>query len=124
VDGNDIVAVMHAARMLVDRARDGGGPGLIEAVTYRFRGHVGAKEDIDVGVRRSPEELAAWKGRCPLRRLAAGMQAAGLGSDADLERVTAEIRDNIRDLVARARTAAYPPDSALMDLVYYPGAGR
>lgn len=121
LDGNDVVAIMRAAQALVDRARTGGGPGLLEAVTYRFRGHVGAKEDIDVGVRRSPEELAAWKGRCPLRRLAAGMQAAGLGNEADLERVTVELRETIRGLVARARAAAYPPDSSLMDLVYYPG---
>jgi pyruvate dehydrogenase E1 component alpha subunit len=124
VDGNDVVAVMRATQALVDRARTGGGPGLLEAVTYRFRGHVGANEDIDVGVRRSPGELAAWKARCPLRRLAAGMQAAGLGNDADLERVTAEVRTAIRGLVARARVAAYPPASALMDFVYYPGAER
>ena len=59
VDGNDVLAVRDSARRLIKIAREQRKPGFLEAVTYRWRGHVGPNEDIDVGVRRSAEELAA-----------------------------------------------------------------
>lgn len=123
VDGNDVVAVAGEARRLVARAREGGGPAFLEAVTFRWRGHVGANVDIDVGVRRSIEELNAWKQRDPVRRL-----ADALGSDrnvdgAQVERIAAGIREAVKDAVEFARTSSYPAGSALMDFVYAP-AGR
>jgi pyruvate dehydrogenase E1 component alpha subunit len=67
VDGNDPVALHKASQKLVERARSGEGPGFLEAVTYRWRGHVGPREDEDVGVQRK-DDLARWKLRDPIRR--------------------------------------------------------
>lgn len=120
IDGNDVVAVRAAAAELISAARRGEGPALLEAVTFRWRGHVGPNEDIDVGVRRSPEELTAWKMRDPVARLWSSL-VADRGVDAGLfETMAAEIREKIAASVDRARSAPYPQGSALLDLVYAP----
>jgi pyruvate dehydrogenase E1 component alpha subunit len=118
VDGNDVIAVAKVAQQLIDRARSGKGPALIEAVTYRHKGHVGPNEDIDVGVRRSMEELNAWKKRDPIERLFRGMLRSGLLSEADLQSIVSKTRKQVADDTERAKNAAYPPSSALLDCVY------
>lgn len=118
VDGNDVAAVARAAGELVAMARAGEGPGFLEAVTFRWRGHVGSNEDIDVGVQRKPEVLAAWKKRDPLARLRAGMVQAVQLTDAEYERYDAEAKAAVADAVTRARAAEFPQESALLDLVY------
>lgn len=120
IDGNDVVAVRMAAADLIGAARRGEGPALLEAVTFRWRGHVGPNEDIDVGVRRSQSELAAWKRRDPVARLWSSL-IADRGVDAKLlDQWSAEIRMSIAASVDRARAAPYPQGSALLDLVYAP----
>ncbi len=74
VDGNDVLAVQRAAKELIDAARAGQGPAMLEAVTYRFRGHVGPNEDIDVGVNRRMEDVEKWRQRCPIQRLSAALR--------------------------------------------------
>jgi len=72
VDGNDAPAVAEAMAEAAEHARTKNGPFYLEAVTYRWRGHVGPREDLDVGVRRK-DDLEIWKGRDPISRLAAGL---------------------------------------------------
>ncbi len=55
VDGNDVVAVHRAASSFAAEMRAGGGPRFIEAITYRWRGHVGPRDDEDVGVKRKDD---------------------------------------------------------------------
>jgi pyruvate dehydrogenase E1 component alpha subunit len=117
VDGNDVVAVADAAAELIERARRGEGPGFLEAVTYRWRGHVGPKEDIDVGVRRRPDELAAWKKRDPVRRLADALTARK-ALNGGLDAITAAERKACDTALAVARKAPYPPAENLLGLVY------
>jgi acetoin:2,6-dichlorophenolindophenol oxidoreductase subunit alpha len=120
VDGNDIVAVRTAAGELIDAARRGEGPGFLEAVTFRWRGHVGPNEDIDVGVQRAPEILAAWKKRDPVARLWHSLvEDRGVGI-AELPLLETAIRSEVSAAVDAARAAPYPPSSALLDLVYAP----
>jgi acetoin:2,6-dichlorophenolindophenol oxidoreductase subunit alpha len=120
VDGNDVVAMRIAAGELIDAARRGEGPGFLEAVTFRWRGHVGPNEDIDVGVQRAPEILAAWKKRDPIERLWQSLMA-DRGIDAEtMSRLEFEIRAEISEAVKAARVAPFPPTSALLDLVYAP----
>lgn len=69
VDGNDVAAVRTAAVEAVERARTGGGPSFIEALTYRWRGHVGPEPDGDLGY-RTQEEIDSWMARCPVDRVA------------------------------------------------------
>ena len=120
VDGNDIVAVSNAAHELVEAARQGKGPGFLEAVTFRWRGHVGPSEDIDVGVRRSPEELADWKRRDPVARLWQSLVVdRGVSENliVDIENV---LREEISRAITTARAAPYPAGSTLLEYVYCP----
>jgi 2-oxoisovalerate dehydrogenase E1 component alpha subunit len=66
VDGNDVVAVRAMVARLLDVAREGGGPAVIEALTYRMEAHTNAD---DAGRYRSPDEAKAWVERDPLIRL-------------------------------------------------------
>ncbi len=118
VDGNDVLQVSRAAADLLRRGRQNEGPGLLEAVTFRFRGHVGPKEDIDVGVRRKMEDVQAWKARCPIQRLGTALAAAGVLSEASQESLRAEIEREADKQIERARQAPYPERSALLDRVY------
>lgn len=118
VDGNDVLAVAAAAGALVRHARSGGGPAFLEAVTYRHRGHVGPNDDVDVGVRRTMSELAQWKRRDPIERLAAALLGAGHATAASIESLRDGIRTRIGAARARAESAPYPDPAALLDAVY------
>lgn len=117
VDGNDIVAMTKTAGEAIHSARTGGGPQLIEAVTYRWRGHVGHREDNDVGVARK-EGLIAWKLRDPIGRLVAAMTSSGLETDDCLKAVWAESRATVEKAWTQANADPYPTASALLDRVY------
>ena len=73
VDGNDVLAVVAASREAVERARAGGGPTLIECVTYRLGVHTTADDPTRY---RSAEELAAWERKDPLTRFTAYLRDA------------------------------------------------
>ena len=118
LDGNDVIAVAQAAKDLIGYAREKSKPVFIEAVTYRWRGHVGPNEDIDVGVRRSQSELIAWKKRDPIRRLSEAMIDRGDLSAEELLSLSAEIKQQTVDWRQRALAGAYPETTALLDLVY------
>ncbi len=120
VDGNDVVAVTKVAREMVERARRGEGPGFLEAVTYRWRGHVGPREDMDVGVMRS-HDLALWKERDPVGRLATALQRAGALSADEFAEMQDEVRRHILEAWVQAEQDPFPPQSALLDWVYSDG---
>jgi acetoin:2,6-dichlorophenolindophenol oxidoreductase subunit alpha len=123
VDGNDLVAVHQAAGDLIEAARAGKGPGFLEAVTFRWRGHVGPNEDIDVGVQRAPEILVAWKKRDPVARLWQAILDDRKIDPKELPDMEVAVRKEIQDSVEAARLAPYPPESALLDFVYAPAGG-
>lgn len=116
VDGNDVEAVYQAMLRATARARAGGGPTLLECRTFRWKGHVGASEDLDVGVRRRGE-LAQWLERDPLevvaRRL--GGAPAMAARRAELE---AAIDDEIQRALEAARRAPAPAADRLLDHVF------
>jgi pyruvate dehydrogenase E1 component alpha subunit len=118
VDGNDVIAVMKAAVELVSAARAGHGPGFLEAVTYRHRGHVGPKEDIDVGVRRKTTDVLAWKELDPIRRLGAAMVAAGLMTSESVGERERVLRARVSAACERAKAAPYPSVEALLGMVF------
>jgi TPP-dependent pyruvate/acetoin dehydrogenase alpha subunit len=117
VDGNDIVAMTKAASEAIQSARTGGGPQLIEAVTYRWRGHVGHREDNDVGVARK-EGLIPWKLRDPIGRLITAMTAGGLETDDSLAAAWTESRSAVEKAWTQADADPYPSTSALLERVY------
>lgn len=118
VDGNDVVNVRAAAARLIGQARAGNGPGFLEAVTYRWYGHVDWREDIDVGVNRSVEEVSAWRKRDPIARLVSGLKALDLIDDGHLLEMETRISDEIVAAWKLAQSDAYPPISALTSHVF------
>jgi len=86
VDGNDVFAVYAAATEALERARSGGGPTLIEAVTYRLGDHTTAD---DAGRYRSAEEVEYWSERDPILRLRRYLEAKQLWDD-EQEQLLAE----------------------------------
>lgn len=101
VDGNDVLAVRRAVSDAVTAARSGGGPSLVECLTYRQGGH---KRD-DPATYRPAEEVALWMGRDPVKRFRRALVVAGLESDAsDVERAAIATID---DAVAFAESS--PP---------------
>lgn len=118
VDGNDVVAVAEAAARMVDRARRGEGPSFLEAVTYRWKGHVGPSDDIDVGVKRN-QDLTKWKGRDPVRRLAKAMEEKGFLSAERFSKLQEEVSTLINAAWMKAEQGDFPDQAALLDLVYF-----
>jgi pyruvate dehydrogenase E1 component alpha subunit len=118
VDGNDVVKVRIAASNLIERARAGYGPGFLEAVTYRWYGHVDWREDIDVGVNRSADDVIAWRKRDPIKRLASGLQCLGLIDANYFAALEAEIAEEITNAWTMAQADVYPQLSALTSRVF------
>ena len=108
VDGHDIFAVRAATYTAVKRAREQKLPTLIEAKTYRYRGHSMA----DPGKYRTAEEVEQWKARDPIRVQGEKLEALGLR---DLRnQIDQQIEDEIRDAVEFAERSAFPaPETAL-----------
>jgi pyruvate dehydrogenase E1 component alpha subunit len=106
VDGNDVDAVHAAIDHAVSRARDGGGPSLVEAETYRHGGHSAA----DPAAYRSAEEVAQWKERDPLILHTAALVAAGV-PEAEIAAIDSRVAAEI-DRIAVEALAAPAPDPA------------
>jgi len=116
LDGNDLSAVHHAAVEAVARARAGGGPSLLECRTFRWRGHVGAAWDMDVGVKRR-DELQDWLPKDPVARTRATVLRAGASED-DLDRIGRDLRAEIDDAVEFARRSPYPAAAEMQAYVF------
>jgi len=99
VDGNDVLAVYAAAAEAVERARSGGGPTLIECVTYRIMMHTTAD---DPGRYRSEEEVKAWEKKDPLPRFARYLEKKGVLEQESTERMEAEVKEQIQQAVESA----------------------
>ena len=113
VDGNDVMAVYEVVKEAVDRARSGGGPTLIEAKTYRIKGHfVG-----DPVLYRSEREVnEKWQFE-PISRFESTLFEMGMITDAEKEFIWREAEQEIKNAVNFAEKSKYPePESALQDL--------
>ena len=111
VDGNDVLAVYAAGREAVGRARAGGGPTLIECVTYRLGMHTTADDPTKY---RSAEEVAEWERKDPLTRFSAYLRKKNLLEEGLEVQIDAEIAEAVQ------RYEASPPADPLtmFDHVY------
>jgi TPP-dependent pyruvate/acetoin dehydrogenase alpha subunit len=118
IDGNDVLAVHGAVARAAARAREGGGPSLIEARTIRWVGHF----EGDAQAYRSRGEIAEGRRTDPIARLGALLEARGLLDAATIERIRATVTAEIDDAVAHAEASPLPdPAEALTDLfAHYP----
>lgn len=118
IDGNDVNIVFKTAKYAVGYVRNGNGPFFIEAVTYRWRGHVGPDENIDVGLRRK-EDLREWRKRDPIGRLLKNMILNNLISEDENEKVSNNIDRLVKKEWDRAIQDPYPEHAQLLDTVYF-----
>ena len=113
VDGNDVEEVLAATQAAVERARAGNGPTLIEAVTYRWRGHF----EGDPQPYRTQDEVAAWKIKDPLLRTEARLRDLAAIDDETKEQLISEVQQLIAEAVQFAEDSPMPsPDSVLQDV--------
>jgi TPP-dependent pyruvate/acetoin dehydrogenase alpha subunit len=118
MDGNDLDAVHEAAAAAVARIRAGGGPELLEAGTYRYRGH----SKSDRNLYRTLDEIESWRNeRDPVDRFEAAAVASGRLTPDEVDEVRAEARDIIRDAVQHAVRSPEPSVASLDGASY---AGR
>lgn len=114
VDGMDVEAVYRASQEAVARARDGGGPSLIEALTYRFKGHSMA----DAVAYRTREEEKGWRPRDPIALYRERLLADGASSEDDLKAIDADVRQIVADAVQFAEESPEPTLEAMYRHVY------
>ena len=114
VDGMDVLAVRQVAQEAVARARAGEGPTLIEAMTYRFRGHSLADPDE----LRSKEEKEFWFARDPIKKLAGYLLEQNLATEAELKDVEKKIQAVIEDAVKFAQSSPEPDPSELYRFIF------
>ena len=104
LDGNDLWAMRAGASAAISRARDGGGPQFIEALTYRYVGH----SRSDPGAYRKPGELDKWKQRDPLKLTRAGLKQRFGTEEAVTEQLESEVERQLEELIANGLAAPYP----------------
>ncbi|MBX3227989.1 MAG: thiamine pyrophosphate-dependent dehydrogenase E1 component subunit alpha [Labilithrix sp.] len=115
VDGNDLLAVYAVVREAAERARTGGGPTLIEALTYR----IGAHSTSDDPTRyRTDAEVESWKRKDPVDRLAKHLRALGAIDDASERALDEELTAEIAACITRVENLPPPPRASLFDDVY------
>jgi pyruvate dehydrogenase E1 component alpha subunit/2-oxoisovalerate dehydrogenase E1 component alpha subunit len=114
-DGNDVLAVYACVRDAVERARSGGGPTLVEALTYRVSAH---SSSDDPSRYRDERVTEAWREKDPIARFRVWLTAQGLLDAATDERLRAEADAEVRDAVAREEHVGPPALETLVEDVY------
>ena len=113
VDGNDVEQVYDLARRMIAHCRSGQGPALIEAKTYRMRGH--GEKDRQHYVDKS--EIEYWAKLCPVARYRQKLLSGGVISETQLLKMERQAIERVEAAVAFAEKSAYPPpESALSDV--------
>ncbi len=115
VDGNDLFAVYKAMKEAVDRARAGGGPSFIEAVTYRLADHTTAD---DARRYRDQAEVDAWIAKDPAVRLRKYLEGKGLWDDAKQRELEEKSRANATEVVRTAEGIAKPSTDDIFDYTF------
>ncbi|MCI0629162.1 MAG: pyruvate dehydrogenase (acetyl-transferring) E1 component subunit alpha [Phycisphaerales bacterium] len=115
VDGNDVLAVIVATRAAVERARSGGGPTLIEALTYRLSLHTTAD---DPTVYRKSDLVQPWEAKDPIARFEKYLIAKGVIDKAGCERVAEECEQEVLAARDEFRKRAVAKPREVFDFVY------
>ncbi|RQW76624.1 pyruvate dehydrogenase (acetyl-transferring) E1 component subunit alpha [Lysinibacillus composti] len=115
IDGNDIIQVMETVQEAVERARRGEGPTLIEAETYRWRGH----SRSDARKYRTREEEAFWrKNRDPIALFKNKLIVEGIITEEDFAHLVEQVQKEVNDAVEFARNSPMPSIDSLENDVY------
>ena len=115
VDGNDLFGVIAATKEAVDKARSGGGPTLIEGVTFRFGPHTTADDTTKY---RTENEIEHWKPLDPMIRLRLYLKGRGLWNEEVEQRMTEESQREIDQAVKDAEAVAPPEVEEIFKYVF------
>ncbi|WP_241993155.1 thiamine pyrophosphate-dependent enzyme [Cryobacterium frigoriphilum] len=121
VDGNDVAAMYAVVTAAIDRARSGGGPTLIEGLTYRIEAHTNSD---DPSRYRNAADVDVWRGRDPIERLEKYLVSEGAlpaAERADITREAEELAAATRDCMTRQATS---DPLELFDHLYSPSSAR
>ncbi|MEP9382159.1 pyruvate dehydrogenase (acetyl-transferring) E1 component subunit alpha [Nocardioides sp. KR10-350] len=115
VDGNDVLATYAVMQTALQRAREGGGPTLVEAFTYRMGAHTTTDDPTRY---RLSDEVETWKLKDPIARIEVYLRRGGLASDDFFDEVEAEAEELGARMRAGVRALPDPDPVALFDQVY------
>ncbi|PSL42026.1 pyruvate dehydrogenase E1 component alpha subunit [Planomicrobium soli] len=114
VDGNDIFDVMNGVGEAVDRARNGEGPSIVEAKTYRWKGH----SKSDAKKYRTREEEKEWRLKDPIERMRLILVVEGLLTEEEAEKIKADAKEEVEGSVDFAANSPHPTLDDLMEDIY------
>ena len=113
VDGNDAAAVAEAAQAAIQRARDGGGPSLLELRTYRIRGHL----EGDPMTYRTREEIVRWRQKDPIMLFERRLITEGILTQAQVEQIKKDAEQEALEAERFADESPFPaPEEAFEDM--------
>jgi TPP-dependent pyruvate/acetoin dehydrogenase alpha subunit len=114
VDGTDVLAVYRESKRAIEKAREGGGPTLIECQTLRMEGHAVHDDAFYV-----PKELfEEWANRDPIERFRAWLKENAELSDEEEEEIRGEVKKTLNDAIRRAEESPMPEPGSLLDGVF------
>ena len=114
VDGTDVLAVYREAKRAIEKAREGGGPTLIECVTLRMEGHAVHDDAFYV-----PKELfEKWAESDPIERFRTWLRTNADMSDEEEDEITGDVKKTLNDALKRAEESPLPDPATLEDGVY------
>jgi acetoin:2,6-dichlorophenolindophenol oxidoreductase subunit alpha len=116
IDGNDADVVYREAKKAYDKARSGGGPSLIECLTYRYSGHSRA----DPAKYRPEGELEKWKQRDPIKIYRERLKSFGIKEDV-IAKIDADVKRAVDEATETCKAAPNPPMDILFTDVYADG---
>jgi len=114
IDGMDVLAVRERVAAHLEIAREEGRPSLVEAFTYRYRGHSAADPEIY----RDKEEVQEWQEKDPIATFAARCEDEGVLTREDVERIESEADETVKAAVEFADASPEPPLESLYDELY------
>jgi TPP-dependent pyruvate/acetoin dehydrogenase alpha subunit len=114
VDGTDVLAVYREAKRAIEKARDGGGPTLVECLTLRMEGHA-VHDDASYVPKEMFEE---WAKRDPVERYRSWLRENAQFSDEEEDEIRAEVKKTLGDAIKRAEESPLPDASALLEGVF------
>ncbi|MGH3052014.1 MAG: thiamine pyrophosphate-dependent dehydrogenase E1 component subunit alpha [Gaiellaceae bacterium] len=114
VDGTDVLAVYRESKRAIEKAREGGGPTLIECQTLRMEGHAVHDDAFYV-----PKELfEEWAKRDPIERFRAWLKENAELSDEEEEEIRGEVKKALNEAIRRAEESPMPEPGSLLDGVF------
>jgi pyruvate dehydrogenase E1 component alpha subunit len=116
-DGMDVLDTHHTTQEALRQAREERRPVLVEAITYRFRGHSMA----DPEEYRTKDQVEQWRARDPLTTFGARLTAEGVITDAEREEIDRRAVERVDGAVLFAEASPFPPPESLYDDVYVLG---